>query len=96
MSPRILPAASPLAPDNLSVSVVGMDVHLDWDDVTQDTNLEPIALDHYLVYYLAGDPYGDHYVFGEDGSITSSGWVHAGAASSYGEGFYYVTALAAD
>jgi len=73
-----------------------MDVHLDWDDVTQDTNLEPIALDHYLVYYLAGDPYGDHYVFGEDGSITSSGWVHAGAASSYGEGFYYVTALAAD
>ncbi|MDD4223910.1 MAG: SBBP repeat-containing protein [Candidatus Cloacimonetes bacterium] len=86
----------PLPPANLNLTINGMDVYLDWDDVTEDTTGNPVTIDHYLVYCLPADPWGDHFAFGSNGSITSSQWVHSGAATSYQKGFYYVTAVTAE
>ncbi len=83
----------PLAPQNLTLDVSGNNVLLNWDDVTQDTDLNPVTIDHYLVYYRSESPSGTWTVFGADGSITSSAWSHSGAALSP-KGFYRVAAVA--
>ncbi|MDI9529231.1 MAG: hypothetical protein QM233_04790 [Candidatus Cloacimonadota bacterium] len=86
---------TPKAPQNLSITTNGTHIFLDWDDVTEDINDNPLSVDHYLVYYCATCPPGPFTVFGEDGSITQSQWTHSGAAS-LSPGFYYVEAVVAD
>jgi len=86
---------TPKAPQNLAITTNGADVLLNWDDVTEDINDNPLSVDHYLVYYCATCPDGPFTVFGEDGSITQSQWTHSDAAS-LSPGFYYVTAVVAD
>jgi len=86
---------TPKAPQNLVITTNGADVLLNWDDVTEDINDNPLSVDYYLVYYCATCPEGPFTVFGEDGSITQSQWTHSGATSQ-SPGFYYVKAVVAD
>ena len=88
-------AGIPVAPGNLSISINGSNVLLDWGDVAFDLAGNPVNVNHYLVYYCAIGPAGPFTVFGEDGSITQSQWTHSGVAS-LSPGFYYVTAVIAD
>ena len=86
---------TPKAPQNLVITTDGTDIFLDWDEVTEDLDGNPVNVDYYLVYYCATCPEGPFTVFGEDGSITQSQWTHSGAASQ-SPGFYYVKAVVAD
>ena len=85
-------ASIPVPPENLSISISGSDVLLDWDDVTVDQSGNPVSVAHYLVHYCATSPEGPFTVYGEDGSITGSQWTHSGAATP-SRGFYHVTAV---
>ncbi len=88
-------AGIPVAPGNLSISINGSNVLLDWGDVAFDLAGNPVNVNHYLVYYCATGPAAPFTVFGEDGSITQSQWTHSDAAS-LSPGFYYVTAVIAN
>lgn len=81
----------PLEPENLVISRVGNDIHLQWDAVTENTLGTDITPDHYNVYYTLL-PYPDApATFVE--SVSGTAFTHQGAASEAGKRFYHVTAV---
>lgn len=81
-------SGTPLPPQNLHISVLGNDILLEWDPVTQNTAGQPIIPDSYNIYYSA-EPYD---TFDQVGQTESTSWTHTGAALQL-SGYYKVTTV---
>ncbi len=83
--------AGPKAPENLALTRSGTDMQLAWDPVTEDTANQPLLTDAYYIYVNTdGDPHG---TFDYLDQTTGTGYSHSGAATTYPDCFYKVTAV---
>ncbi len=80
--------ALPKAPENMNIELLGNDVLLTWDPVTEDTDNNPVSPTGYLIYYH-DTPEGEYILLGQ--SPTNS-FAHAGTLPS-DRSFYKVTAI---
>ena len=77
---------APLAPQNPRLSVVGMDILMEWDAVTLDVNGQPIS-PAYKVYGTFSEAMGYNYY----GETTDTHWLFSNWAYQP-VFFFYVTA----
>lgn len=83
------PSGIPLPPENLTITLVGNDVILEWDPVTLDTNLFPIDVDGYSIY-LRTTPVGT-YVYHDSSPLPQ--YSHVGVLNYQQRVFYRVRAI---
>jgi hypothetical protein len=93
----VIPGATarvPAAVDGFTAARSGDDVALSWNATTQDTTGQPLSALVYRVYGYAGDAAGVSLAqFTQLAEVTSSSYVHVGAASGPAIYSYVVTAV---
>ncbi len=81
--------AAPRSIDDLTIHISGNNVDLNWSEITQDINNNPVVIDHYNVYRGALADYSDLTFIGS--SLTNS-YVDIGGATAT-QRFYEVRAV---
>lgn len=81
--------ALPLSPQNVSIAAAGINLVLQWDPVSSDTQGQALTPDYYRVYYSYTDCQSGFYLLAQ---TTGTSYTHTGAALSP-LGFYKVSAF---
>ncbi|MCD4819227.1 MAG: fibronectin type III domain-containing protein [Candidatus Cloacimonetes bacterium] len=82
----------PLSPQNVTITTSGEDVILNWDEVTENTNGDPITVSEYKIY-SSNDPYWGEGAQTEDYTSVTNSFTHTGVLTALDVIFYRISAV---
>jgi len=83
----------PLWPDNINITNLENDIHINWNAVTSDENGYPCTPDYYFVYYSYSQSITGPYYFLDYTPVDIRNYVHQYAGLYSTEYFYNITAV---
>ena len=81
----------PKAPVNIEIEIFSGDIHLSWDEVTEDIYGEPIEVGSYRIFFKNPDIESDVFVL--LGETNNTSFVHENAGSNYRILYYKIRAV---